>query len=117
MEGKHNPLLMVDVARVINTDDTTTCMFEGVEDGRCEWRLVGVRSNAVAGTHSSYRKNGNKDTMRGMRVKLTFSYAAVGCMAPIFASERESKEKTVLARVIVRSSESMPHRAKKNYLT
>ena len=50
-----------------------------------KFRLVSVKSKKKAGTRSIYKMD-NTNSYSGMRVKLTFTFSAIGACAPIFVS-------------------------------
>eukprot|EP00956_Cyclotella_meneghiniana_P014153 scaffold21057_cov63-Cyclotella_meneghiniana.AAC.3 len=64
-------------------NDTTVYTFEGSDDGPDKFVLAAKNSCENRGTHSLYTVNEGKD-MNGMRVKLSFSFNAIGASSPLY---------------------------------
>lgn len=77
------PVVPVKPALLISTDDTTVYTFEGSDDGPDKFLLAAKKSCENNGTHSLYTVNEGKD-MNGMRVKLSFSFNALGASSPLY---------------------------------
>ena len=90
------PMIVVKPQYTLSTDDTVVYIFEGRVKKKEKFRLVSRRSKKSAGTNSIYTFD-ESNAMRGMRVKLTFTFSAVGTSAPLLVSvvgltERELPE-------------------------
>ena len=71
-------------------------MYEGKDSEKDQFRLVGSNAIKEGGVHAKYKQEDTKN-VRGMRVKLTFTFSAMGCCAPLFIyvcglTERELPE-------------------------
>ena len=66
-------------------DDTVVYIFDGSVKKKEKFRLVSRRFKKTAGINSIYIFD-ESNTMRGMRVNLTFTFSAVGTNAPLFVS-------------------------------
>ena len=71
---------------VSTTDDTTVFAFEGAVDGGEGERFIICKDNDTK-TRSSYTKNtASTDSMRGIRIRHTVSFNALGNAAPFYAT-------------------------------
>ena len=67
------------------TDDTTVFAFEGAVDGKSD-RFI-INKNNDSGTRSTYTQNtSSTDSMRGIRIRHSVSFNAVGNAAPFYTT-------------------------------
>ena len=68
------------------TDDTTVFAFEGSVDGKSNTSYI-INKDNDSGIRSNYTRNtSNTDSLRGIRIRHTFSFNAVGNTAPMYAT-------------------------------
>ena len=68
------------------TDDTTVFAFEGSVDGKSNTSYI-VNKDNDSGTRSNYTRNtSNTDSLRGICIRHTVSFNAVGNTAPMYAT-------------------------------
>ena len=67
---------------IVSTDDTTEYIFEGTCEGQPQFVLATKSSIMKRGTNALYRVQDCK-SMNGMRVKLTFTFTAMGNCFPL----------------------------------
>jgi len=67
---------------IYSTDDTTEYIYEGTKHSTPKFVLTTKKSISEKGTKSVHRVEDNK-SMCGMRVKLTFTFSAVGTCFPL----------------------------------
>lgn len=77
------PLRSVKPCYVLSTDDTIVYIFESKGSKDSKLRLVFKSGGSCAG-HTSKCTIDNSNKMQGLRVKMTFTFSAVGVFAPIF---------------------------------
>ena len=66
------------------TDDTTEYIFQGKnEHNKFKWSLVSTAGLANK-SHKAIYKVSKKPILQGMHVKMTFTFAGIGGMAPLF---------------------------------
>ena len=82
---KNLPIFPIKPQYIFSTDDTVIYTFEGLGTKEEKFRLVSVKSKNNAGKHSVYKLDNSK-AMSGLRVKLTFTFSALGACAPLFVS-------------------------------
>ena len=83
--GSHVHLKEAKPYYVLSTDDTVQYIFEGKGVEKDVLLLVGLESNEGKGTRSQYEQD-DSNMMKGMRVKLTYTFTAVGSQAPVFVT-------------------------------
>ena len=77
------PIRPVKPCYIFSTDDSVVYIFEGKGDKEINFRLCSKVSTTSA-SHSSKYKIDDSSKMKGLRVKMTFIFSAVGTSAPIF---------------------------------
>ena len=87
------PVRPVRPELITSTDDTTVFIYEGTQDGKDVWKLCTKSSLDRRGTNACYSCDDNSN-MNGLRIKMTFTFSALGTCAPLFVtvsglSERE----------------------------
>ena len=69
-----------------STDDTTVFVFEGVVEGKQSDKFV-IRKDDDTATRSSYTRNtSSTDSLRGLRIRHSVTFNAVGNAAPLYAT-------------------------------
>ena len=83
----HNnlPVYPLQPQYIYSTDDTVVYIYEGLGQKKEKFRLISTDSLNKQGSHSTYVLD-NTNSMKGMRVKLTFTFSALGTCAPLFVS-------------------------------
>lgn len=79
------PVFPINPAYLFSTDDTTEYTYEGVKGEEPKFVLTSTASAAKRGTHSVYMTD-TSNAFKGMRVKLTFTFSALGTCLPIVAT-------------------------------
>ena len=79
------PVFPINPAYLFSTDDTTEYTFEGVKGDEAEFVLTSTASAAKRGTSSVYTTD-TSNAFKGMRVKLTFTFSALGTCLPLVAT-------------------------------
>ena len=70
---------------VSTTDDTTVFAFEGAVEGKSDGFII--NTNKDLGTRSAYTKNtSSTDSLRGIRIRHSATFNAVGNAAPFYAT-------------------------------
>ncbi len=72
-----SPVFPVKPAYIYSTDETTQYAYEGTRIEKGKFVLVTKKSVAKSGTQALYNCDDNK-SMSGMRLKLTFTFSALG---------------------------------------
>ena len=71
---------------VSTTDDTTVFAFEGTKDGKGNASYIINKDKNDTATRSSYTRNtSNTDSLRGIRIRHSVTFNAVGNTAPMYA--------------------------------
>ena len=86
------PVHPVHPALIFSTDDTTEYIFEGTKNTPHNFVLTTKSSIQKRGTNAVYNTEDNK-SMNGMRVKLTFTFSAMGTSMPLVVTVTGLTEK------------------------
>ena len=79
------PVIPIKTQYIYLSDDTVMYVFERKGKDNDLFRLVSSKTLKHAGSNSKYQSD-DSNMMNGMRVKLTFTFSAIGTCAPIFIS-------------------------------
>ena len=92
--GKNIPIFPVRPQYLLTTDDTIEYIFEGKEKEQNQFRLCLTKALEIAGTRSKNNNDGS-NSMRGLRVKLAYTFSEAGVMTLIFVSVLGLNERDV----------------------
>jgi hypothetical protein len=82
-KARRGPVLPVKPQLIFSTDEQTEFVYVGSKTKPDEFRLVSKKSHQDRGTKSIYNLDNGKD-MTGIRVKLTWTFNAIGRCAPLY---------------------------------
>ena len=94
------PVYPIPPQYIYSSDDTTVYTFDGTAKGKEEFVLVTKSSLAKRGTRAVYHCEDDK-AMQGMRVKLTFTFSAIGTCFPLVATVAGLKEREMPGKEFV----------------